>query len=64
MDAWSCCAARTIAEEAERRNAEVIILGATRSNGSRRRNSVDPLTQEVAARARQRVMFIHEKEAA
>jgi nucleotide-binding universal stress UspA family protein len=54
--------AAAILADAASRNAEVIVLGATglKPPSIRRRDWVDPVAREVARRATQRVMFIHE----
>jgi APA family basic amino acid/polyamine antiporter len=56
--------AQAIVADAEARNAEVIILGATglKPASVRRRDWVDPLAREVSRLADRRVMFIHETE--
>jgi basic amino acid/polyamine antiporter, APA family len=58
--------AQAILDDAERRNAEVIILGATglKPSSVRRRDWVDPVAREVSRDAHRRVMFIHETERA
>jgi APA family basic amino acid/polyamine antiporter len=58
--------AQAIMDDAERRNAEVIILGATglKPSSVRRRDWVDPVAREVSRDAHRRVMFIHETERA
>jgi basic amino acid/polyamine antiporter, APA family len=58
--------AQAILDDAERRNAEVIILGATglKPPSVRRRDWVDPVAREVSRDAHRRVMFIHETESA
>jgi basic amino acid/polyamine antiporter, APA family len=58
--------AQAILADAERRNAEVIVLGATglKPSSIRRRDWVDPVAREVSRDAHRRVMFIHEHERA
>ena len=56
----------TTLDDAERRNAEVIILDATglKPSSVRRRDWIDPVAREVSRDADRRVMFIHETERA
>jgi basic amino acid/polyamine antiporter, APA family len=58
--------ASAILADAASRNAEVIVLGAMglKPPSIRRRDWVDPVAREVAGRATQRVMFIHETQRA